>query len=156
MIEKRSILKIASDKLPDNFFKYAINEVSVQRNDPSMLAVKVKINESELPTYWSDGLVLPVRQAKTAYSLSIGGPIVLPASKVLIIAPIAPHNLNVRPLVVPDDSVIELTVSSRGKEALLSLDNRSISVCSGDSFIITKAEFELNYISLPSSSFSEL
>jgi len=152
-IEKRGILKIESSKLPDDFFPYAINEVTVQRKDPSMLAVNVKINGSELPTYWSDGLVLASPTGSTAYALSIGGPIVLPKSKVLIIAPIAPHNLNVRPLVVPDDSEIEITVSSRWKEAILSLDNRSITIASGDTFKISKAEFELNYISLPSSSF---
>ncbi|MFA6334359.1 MAG: NAD(+)/NADH kinase [Bacteroidales bacterium] len=152
-IEKRTILKIESPKLPADFFPYAINEVTVQRKDPSMLSVIVKVNGSVLPTYWSDGLVLASPTGSTAYSLSIGGPIVLPTSKILIIAPIAPHNLNVRPLVVPDDTEIEITVSSRWKEAILSLDNRSVVISSGDSFKISKAEFELNYISLPSSSF---
>ncbi len=152
-IEKRTVIKVESSNLPEDIFPYAINEVTVQRKEPSMLAVNVKVNGKTLPTYWSDGLVLATPTGSTAYSLSVGGPIALPASRILILAPIAPHNLNVRPLVVPDDTEIEISVSSRWKEAFLSLDNRSVLISSGESFRISKAEFELNYISLPSSSF---
>jgi len=151
-IEKRTILKVVSDTLPEDFFPYAVNEVSVQRKDSTMIAVDLAVDGIELPTYWSDGLVVATPTGSTAYSLSIGGPIVLPVSKVWIIAPIAPHNLNVRPLVVPDGSVLDLSVHSRGN-AVLCLDNRDFPVLSGDSFKIIKAGFDLNYISMQKSSF---
>ncbi len=152
-IEKRTIIKIDSSVLPEDFYPYAINEMSVQRKGPSMLSVNVNINNHELPAYWGDGLLVASPTGSTAYSLSAGGPIVMPASKILIIAPIAPHNLNVRPMVVPEDSIIDITVWSRLTEVTLSMDNRSLTISSGDSFRISKAEYELNYISFPSSSF---
>jgi NAD+ kinase len=155
LVEKRSLLKISSPCLPEEFFKYALNEVTVQRKDPSMLEVRVKIDGKQLPANWSDGLVIATPTGSTAYSLSIGGPIILPGAKVLIVAPIAPHNLNVRPLVIPESANIEITVSSRWKEAILSTDNRFISISSGDSFTVTKAEFGLNYVLLNSGGFFE-
>jgi len=152
-IEKRTLLKIEADALPPDFFSYSANEVSIQRKDPTMISVTLSIDGVELPTYWSDGLVVATPTGSTAYSLSIGGPIVVPVSKVWIVAPIAPHNLNVRPMVVPDDAVLEMNVSARSGEALLCLDNREVVIKSGESIRITKAEFNLNYISLQKSSF---
>jgi NAD+ kinase len=146
-IEKRSVLAVNSDIFPKGFCRYALNEVSFQRQDPFMLSVHVKINGMSLPPYWSDGLVLSSPTGSTAYSLSVGGPIAIPGVKALILAPIAPHNLNVRPLVVPDDAVIEIYVESRIKEAIISLDNRSISIPEKELFTITKAGFELHYLS---------
>ncbi len=120
-----------------------------------MLAVKIMIDGTELPTYWSDGIVIATPTGSTAYSLSLGGPIMIPASKAVIIAPIAPHNLNIRPMVVSDESTIEVKVSSRRSGAVLSLDNRSVIISSGESFTATKAEFDLNIISLTSNNFIE-
>lgn len=154
-IEKRALLKVTSPAIPPNFCKYALNEVSFQRKDPSMLSVHVSVNGMELPPYWSDGLVLASPTGSTAYSLSVGGPIALPGVKALILAPIAPHNLNVRPLVVSDDSLIEIFVESRRGSAIMSLDNRSFILPAGEKVKISKAEFELKYISLPSGSFIE-
>ncbi|MDD3988846.1 MAG: NAD(+)/NADH kinase [Bacteroidales bacterium] len=145
-VEKRSLLKISSPGLPDDFFRYALNEITVQRKDPSMLGVKVSIDGVRLPSNWSDGLVISTPTGSTAYSLSIGGPIILPGAKVLIVAPIAPHNLNVRPLVIPESVSIQVSISSRWKEVILSTDNRFISVSAKELFTITKAEYDLNYV----------
>lgn len=153
--ERRSLIKISSGSYLNGLYPYALNEISVQRQDPSMLAVKIAIDGTELPTYWSDGIVIATPTGSTAYSLSLGGPIMIPASKAVIIAPIAPHNLNIRPLVVSDESVIKVTVNSRRSGAILSLDNRSVIVSSGESFTVSKAEFDLNIISLSSNNFIE-
>jgi NAD+ kinase len=154
-IERRALLTVSSSAIPPNFCRYALNEVSFQRKDPSMLAVYVKVNGMELPPYWSDGLVLASPTGSTAYSLSVGGPIALPGVKALILAPIAPHNLNVRPLVVSDDSVIEIYVESRKGSAIMSLDNRSFILPAGEKVTIYKADFEIKYISLTEDSFIE-
>ncbi|PKP06719.1 MAG: NAD(+) kinase [Bacteroidetes bacterium HGW-Bacteroidetes-5] len=153
LVEKRGLLSIETTALPKGFCKYALNEVSFQRKDPSMLTIHVKINGMELPPYWSDGLVLASPTGSTAYSLSVGGPIALPGVRALILAPIAPHNLNVRPLVVSDDSVIEIFVESRWGEAILSLDNRSLTIPVGVKVTISKANFDLKYISLTKGGF---
>jgi len=146
-IEKRGVLSAMSKAIPQGFCKYALNEVSFQRRDPFMLSVHVKINGMLLPPYWSDGLVLSSPTGSTAYSLSVGGPIALPGVNALILAPIAPHNLNVRPLVVSDDSIIEVYVESRRGEAIVSLDNRSFTIPVGELVTITMANFDLRYVS---------
>ncbi len=153
MVEKRGVLTVSSTALPPNFCRFALNEVSFQRKDPSMLSVHVKINGMNLPPYWSDGLVLASPTGSTAYSMSVGGPVALPGVKALILAPISPHNLNVRPLVVSDDSVIEIYVESRRGEAIISLDNRSFTIPAGVKATISKADFEIKYISLTKGSF---
>lgn len=146
-IEKRGVLSVSSKAIPKGFCKYALNEVSIQRKDPFMLSVHVKINGMTLPPYWSDGLVLSSPTGSTAYSLSVGGPIALPGVKALILAPIASHNLNVRPLVVPDHSTIEFYVESRSGEAIVSLDNRSFTIPTGELVTVTMAKFNLRYLS---------
>lgn len=146
-IEKRRVLSLHSPFLPDDFCKFAFNEISFQRSDPFMLSVHVKVNGLSLPPYWSDGLVLATPTGSTAYSMSVGGPIALPGVKAFILAPIAPHNLNVRPLLVPDDFTIEIFVESRKGEAIMSLDNRSTTLLDNQIVTITKADFELNYLS---------
>lgn len=154
-VEKRSLIKISSGSYLNGLYPYALNEISVQRQDPSMLSVKLKIDGTELPPYWSDGIVIATPTGSTAYSLSLGGPIMIPASRTVIITPIAPHNLNVRPLVVSDESIIEVTFTSRRSGALLSLDNRSVIISSGQSFMVSKAEFNLGFISLSNNNFIE-
>jgi len=152
-IEKRTVLEVSSTSQIDGVFPFALNEVSIQRIDPSMLSVDVSVDGLKLPTYWSDGIVLATPTGSTAYSLSIGGPIVMPSSKAVIIAPIAPHNLNVRPLVVPEEAVMKITFNSRKGGALLCIDNRSVQIENNTEFVIKKANFDLNYISLKPSGF---
>lgn len=106
----------------------ALNEICFLREGAAMLGVDVEVDSRPLPTYWADGLLVATSSGSTAYSLSAGGPICLPESKVLIISPIAPHNLNVRPLVVPDNAVIRISFRSRDGKVRLTADNRGYDV----------------------------
>ena len=151
-IEDRTMLS-ASLNTSEMIVPLALNEVSVRRNGAAMLCVDVCVNGVKLPAYWGDGLVISTSSGSTAYSLSVGGPIVLPESKVLIISPIAPHNLNVRPLVVPDTSVIELSVQSRDGHFELSADNRTIDVPESTKVSIEVAQFSLKRVRLNKSNF---
>ena len=104
----------------------ALNEISIMRGSAAMLGVDVRVNGDVLPTYWADGLLVATSSGSTAYSLSVGGPICTPESRVTIIAPIAPHNLNVRPLIVPDDARIEISFRSRDKGVQFAADNNAM------------------------------
>ncbi len=132
---------------------YALNEFTVHRSGAAMLGVQVTVDGVTLPTYWSDGLIVSTSSGSTAYSLSAGGPIVLPESKVLIITPIAPHNLNVRPLVVPDSSVITLKMDSRDEKVTFTADNRTASISSDTEIVIRVAQFSLKRVRLNESNF---
>lgn len=154
-IEQRTMLKAdvrtgnaAIDECP-----YALNEMTVRRSGAAMLGVDVCVDGVVLPTYWGDGLVISTPSGSTAYSLSVGGPIVLPQAKVFIISPIAPHNLNVRPLVVPDTSVISLKVHSRDGHFEFSADNRTSEVAEDTLVEISMAQFSLKRVRLDKSSF---
>jgi NAD+ kinase len=152
-IEKRMLFEVTADFLPENFYPFALNEVAIQRQDPLMVAVNVKVDGKELPTYWSDGLVLATPTGSTAYSMSIGGPIMFPGVKAMILAPIAPHNLNIRPLVLPEVSEIEISVNARVSPAILSLDNRSLTIPNGKSIMVRRADYDLNYLSFRENKF---
>lgn len=152
-VEKRDLLKLSCEGMPDDFYPYAVNEISLQRQGASMLSIDISVNGKPLPTYWADGVVIATATGSTAYSLSVGGPIVLPSSKVLILAPIAPHNLNVRPLVVPDDSSFEMTFRSRDGKARVTLDNRSFDVLPSTVMKIEKGEYCYSHASLSDDSF---
>ena len=154
-IEERTLLKAevitgcaAIDDCP-----YALNEMTVRRSGAAMLGVDVCVDGVTLPTYWGDGLVISTSSGSTAYSLSVGGPIVLPQSKVFLISPIAPHNLNVRPLVVPDSSVISLKVHSRDGHFEFSADNRTCELKEGTAVEISMAQISLKRVRLDKSNF---
>ncbi|MCK5775011.1 MAG: NAD kinase, partial [Bacteroidales bacterium] len=130
-IEERSLLKLST---PDVFgeLNFALNEISVYKRTPnSMVSVNVKINQQYLNSYWADGLIVATPTGSTAYSLSTGGPILHPESHNFIITPIAPHNLSVRPVVIPDSSIINMAVNEREGGFLVSLDSRTIELESG-------------------------
>ena len=118
-----------------------------------MLGVDVDLDGVKLPTYWADGLVVSTSSGSTAYSLSVGGPIVLPESKVLIISPIAPHNLNIRPLVVPNTSVLTLRMQSRDGKFAVTADNRTVEVSEDVVLTISVAQFSLRRVRLNRSNF---
>lgn len=132
---------------------YALNEMTVRRSGPAMLTIDVCVNGEKLPAYWGDGLIISTSSGSTAYSLSVGGPIVMPDSKVFIISPIAPHNLNVRPLVVPYSSEISLVASSRDGHFEFSADNRTAEVPENTEVKIRMAQFSLKRIRLNKSNF---
>lgn len=135
-------------------FPYALNEISVSRKDSaSLISVKVQINHHELTTYWADGLIISTPTGSTGYNLSSGGPILLPGTPALVMTPIAPHNLNIRPLVLPDNSVIQLEVSGREEQHLLSLDSRLVTLPHNTPIHIQKADFSISTIQFDDSAF---
>jgi NAD+ kinase len=127
-----------------NDFPYALNEISVSRKDTaSLISIQAEIEGHPLTTYWADGLIVATPTGSTGYNLSSGGPIVLPETPSLVMTPIAPHNLNIRPLVLPDHSTIKLEVSGREDQHLLSLDSRLISLPHNTPIYIKKANFSI-------------
>ena len=151
--ENRTLLEVCETSLPEDYWPFALNEVVVHRGSGSILGVDVCVNGMKLPTYWADGLLVATSSGSTAYSLSVGGPIVTPESKVLIISPIAPHNLNVRPLVVPDTSEIVLKFQSRDEHVIFSADNRMVEISSQEVVKISRASFCLKKVKLNNANF---
>lgn len=154
-IENRSLLKAlieSGDEAVDSW-PYALNEMTVRRSGSAMLGVDLTLDDVLLPTYWADGLVISTSSGSTAYSLSVGGPIVLPESRVLIVSPIAPHNLNVRPLVVPDSTKMTLRMHSRDGRFEFSADNRVVEVSENTPVTVSLAQFSLRRVRLNKSDF---
>lgn len=146
-LQTRSLIQVDTE---NNLFgdnNFALNEITVHKKDSSsMITIHTYIDELYLNSYWADGLIIATPTGSTAYSLSCGGPIIVPGAKDCVITPIAPHNLNVRPVVVPDSRTIRLKIEGRGKEFLCSLDSRSVAIDSAIELVITRAPFEINVI----------
>jgi NAD+ kinase len=152
-IEQRTMIHFET---PEDIFgdlNFALNEITIQKNNASMITIDAYVDNEFLNTYWTDGLIVSTPTGSTAYSLSVGGPIVVPGSGSFIIAPIASHNLTVRPIVVPDHVQIKLTVNSRSGQYLVTADNRTRLVDASVPFTISKSECVLNMIKLPSTNF---
>lgn len=149
-IEEREMLAAKTDGMEEC---YALNEVSLTRIGSAMLGVDVCLNGVPLPTYWADGLLVATGSGSTAYSLSAGGPICSPDSKVLVITPVAPHNLNVRPLVVPSSSVLSLSVRSRDEEVMFTCDNEHRAVGRDVVLSVSLAQFSLKRLALSGTNF---
>ena len=139
-LERREMLTVSVDTLSGgDFWPFALNEAALMRSGASMLGVDVRIDGTDLPTYWADGLIVATSSGSTAYSLSVGGPICTPEAGVFIVAPISPHNLNVRPLIVPASSEIVISPHSREESVGFSLDNRNYVIPAGSSLRIRAA-----------------
>ncbi|WP_372653277.1 NAD kinase [Draconibacterium sp.] len=153
-IVERSMLEIEFSNQENLDFNYALNEMTVLKTDnSSMLNVTARVNGEFLNNYWADGLIIATPTGSTAYSLSVGGPILTPNSANFVITPLAPHNLTIRPIVVPDTSEIELTVEGRGTNYLTSLDSRSFAVEFSTKIKVKKAGFKLKTLQLPEQPF---
>ena len=155
-IENRSLIKVNSDEigLPKSFFPYALNEVSVVRKDTtSMINIKTSLDGSNLNTYWADGLIVSTPTGSTGYSLSCGGPVISPSSGSLVLTPISPHNLNARPLVISDQTKIELSVSGREENHLLSIDSKIFTVKNNTKISIEKPSFDFKIAHFPNNNF---
>ncbi|MDB3905640.1 NAD kinase [Crocinitomicaceae bacterium] len=153
VFQKRSLLKVQVEGSMDGEF-LAMNELTIHKKDTtSMVAVNVSLDDNFLNTYWSDGLIVSTPTGSTAYNLSCGGPIITPGCQVHIITPIAAHNLNVRPVVVPDHMPIKLSVEGRNRSYLMSIDGKSISIKQGQEIKITKADFMINVIKFENNNF---
>ena len=132
---------------------YSVNEVALHRSGSSVLGINVSIDGEPLPTYWADGLIVATSSGSTAYSLSVGGPICMPDTKVLVVAPIAPHNLNVRPIVLPETAKVDISFMSRDGKATMSTDNRVVEIKPEWTIHIEMAQFSLKRIRLAQSGF---
>ena len=141
-IEKRSLIKMESDLDLFNGKSFALNECAILRKDlSSMIRVKSYINDQYLNTYWADGLMVATPTGSTGYSLSCGGPLMMPDAKDFVITPVSPHNLNVRPLIVNDDSELRFEIETRERSYLISLDSRSETIERDLEIIVKKAPF---------------
>jgi len=150
-IESRSLLH--TSVVSSDYQDYCLNETTVHRIGAAVLGVDVSIDGNVLPTVWGDGLLVATSSGSTAYSLSVGGPICMPDAPVLIIAPIAPHNLNIRPLIVPQTVRIELAFRSRNDNLMLTMDNRNMVIPVSTLVRVSVARFSLNTIRLEKSNF---
>ncbi|MDD2277876.1 MAG: NAD kinase [Bacteroidales bacterium] len=155
IVEERSALMLTMENNPFSTFPFALNDLTVQKMGTTMITINAYIDDEFLCTYWADGLIVSTPTGSTAYSLSVGGPIVSPKSNSLIISPIAPHHLTVRPLVIPDNSVLTLEVASRETEILMSLDSRSMKMISNVRISISKAPFCIRVVRLKGKNFYE-
>lgn len=154
-ISKRSVIEILEPK-SEKFFPFALNDVTISRKETTaMITVESYIDGEFLNIFWGDGVIISTPTGSTAYSLSCGGPIITPNNKNFVITPIAPHNLNVRPLIVNDDVEIRLKVESRVPQYSLSLDSRLINMETNMEIILRKAKFEILLIHPNNLSFYE-
>ncbi len=143
-IDKRTLVELIAEGEPFGDFPFALNEVTFHKKESStMITVHVTMNDKKLNSYWADGLIISTPTGSTGYSLSCGGPILMPESSNLVITPIAPHNLNVRPLVIDDSNELTIESAVRGKNLLLSMDSRSVSFPASRKVKIKKADFHV-------------
>ncbi|MBN1950487.1 MAG: NAD kinase [Bacteroidales bacterium] len=149
-LDRRSLLVMESGSEIFGRFNFALNDATIQKKDTNLITIETFLNDEYLNAYWTDGLIISTATGSTAYNLAVGGPIVLPGSTSFVIAPIASHNLTVRPLVIPDDMEIRLEVKSRSGNFLVSVDNRTeLMDIRHNVFKIRKAAFQLNMVKLP-------
>ncbi|MCD7964134.1 MAG: NAD(+)/NADH kinase [Rikenellaceae bacterium] len=151
--EERMLLEVSGEFDEGVDYPYAFNEFSVQKSGMEMISVEVFINGEFITTYVGDGVILSTPSGSTAYSLSVGGPIIAPNSKCFVISPIAPHNLTMRPVVIPDDSTMEFRVLSRSGKAVVTMDNRDYEVKNGSSFTLNKAQKTVFLVKFENNSF---
>ncbi len=155
-LEKRTIIHVESDIDEINAFPYALNDFVIQKRDTSaMITLKTNLNGSYLNTYWADGLIVATPTGSSGYSLSCGGPFIFPGSKSFAITPIAAHNLTIRPVVIPDHSVLEIDTSGRAKKVLVTLDSRSFVVPSDSKLTIRRASFEFSMLQLQGTNYMD-
>ena len=155
-LSKRTLLSLTTSPENESIqeINFALNEISVSRKETtSMITVETYLNGEFLNSYWADGLIIATPTGSTGYSLSCGGPILTPDVRSFVVTPIAPHNLNARPLVITDDTEIKLKVSGREENYLVSLDSRITSINNETILTIKKTPFEINMVEIPDATF---
>lgn len=153
-IEDRGLLSLRGEGLGDGTVMFALNEVSIHKRDSSsMLAVDAYVSGRFLNTYWSDGLIIATPTGSTAYSLSCGGPLLDPTCDAMVITPIAAHNLNVRPIVVPGASLLCLRAEAREDKYLVNLDSRSFTLDRPTDLHVQRADHRVRFIHLEGTDF---
>ena len=149
-ISERTIIQVEFEGKTKN----ALNEISISRkNTTSLITIDTKLNDQYLNTYWADGLIISTPTGSTGYSLSCGGPIIMPDSKNLVLTPIAPHNLNARPLVISDNKQIEISINGRENEYFVSADSQIFSVNIDSKINISKAPYFLKMVEFEEDSY---
>jgi len=154
-LEKRSLLELENPRGSLREFPYALNEFAVQKKGTGMISVEVSMDGKHINTYWADGLIVSTPTGSTGYSMSVGGPIVIPGSKNFILSPIAPHNLTVRPLVIPDDHELLINVTSRHPEFWVSMDYMSEKYTTHEPLRLRKADFFISVLKLSNMDYFE-
>lgn len=155
-LSQRTLLSLECYPDPCDIFdlNFALNEITVSRkNTTSMITIETCLNGEYLTSFWADGLIISTPTGSTGYNLSCGGPVITPESKCIVITPIAPHNLNVRPLILSDDTEIKLKVSGREPQFLLSLDSGTKTIDNNNEVHIKKAPFTINMVEFPNETF---
>ncbi len=148
-IDERTLLHLNSEGKLFNHVNCALNEFAILKKDTSsMINVRCFINGEFLNSYWADGLMVATPTGSTGYNLSCGGPVVFPRSENFIITPVSPHNLNIRPLIVSDNSIISFEIETRGKKFLASLDSRSETVQGEQNLSVRKEDFKAKLVIL--------
>jgi len=156
LITKRTLLSVSTSPPSEDLgdLNFALNEVSVSRkNTASMITIETYLDDEYLTSYWADGLIIATPTGSTGYSLSCGGPIITPQAKSFALTPIAPHNLNARPLVVPDDTNIKFTVTGREDKFFLSLDSRIVTIKRGAKITVEKSNFSIKMVQINQQTF---
>jgi NAD+ kinase len=149
-LESRTLISLESSKSLFGRHSFALNEFTIHKRDTSsMITVHTYIDGKYLNSYWADGLIIATPTGSTGYSLSCGGPLISPEAKNFVITPVSPHNLNVRPIIVSDESEISFTIEGRSEKFLISLDSRSTSISSEVKLLVKKESFEAKLIKLP-------
>lgn len=153
-LDPRSLIRLETSKSLFGEVNYALNEITIHKKDSSsMIIIHTYLNGEYLNSYWADGLIIATPTGSTGYSLSCGGPIIVPQSENFVITPIAPHNLNVRPIVVSDKYVISLEVEGRSQYFLASLDSRSVTIDSSIQLAARKEDFSARIVRLHNENF---
>ena len=155
-VVERSVIEavFADTGEPVDTVNFALNEITVTRkNTASMITVDTELNGDYLCSYWADGLIIATPTGSTGYSLSCAGPVILPTAKNFVLTPIAPHNLSARPVIIPEDAEVKLSISGREKKFLMSLDSNIKSIPNKQSIIVRKAPFVVKMIRLEGDSF---
>lgn len=152
---ERTLLSVTSQPSFDDLaINFALNEISVSRKETtSMITIETFLNDELITSYWADGLIIATPTGSTGYSLSCGGPILTPDVESLVITPIAPHNLNARPLVIPDDTEIRMRVSGREPNYLVSMDSRTTVVPNEAVLTVKKTDFKVRMVEIPDETF---
>lgn len=154
IVDKRTMIHLDADLPLFGNVPYGLNEFAVHKRDTAaMIKIHTYLNGEFLNTYWADGLIVATPTGSTGYSLSCGGPVVFPDSGSFVITPVAPHNLNVRPIIVPDDNVISFEVESRSENIICALDSRREIVGKNVSLAVRKESFSINLLRLSENSF---
>lgn len=152
-VERRSLLQVFTEKNPFSNFPFGLNDLTIQKKGTSMINVNAYIDDEFLCTYWADGLIISTPTGSTAYSLSVGGPIVSPSLPSFLISPIAPHHLTVRPFVIPDSCTLKLEVTGRSGEVDISLDSHSYTLTLPLTLEVKKAPFHIGLVNLRGTNF---